>query len=222
MWLMAQRRLPIAHSKNAAGPFYVEDGCCTKCGVPDAIAPDLFEYDRTPQCYVRRQPESADELERMLTVVWSQELGCIRYRGSDERILQRLADAGAMEACDFPAKGIEPVFRNIVRFAVHDDRPVSLRDFAADLQRRQPHARIRTRGWRRSSLSIAWYEDHFHKLTLERADGSRTRRVIRQEGPLGLSIWLHQWLSETLRAEDVRWFSAAEVSRGSDGEDRPW
>ena len=27
---------------NVIGPFYVEDGCCTLCAVPDAIAPELF------------------------------------------------------------------------------------------------------------------------------------------------------------------------------------
>ena len=35
----------VSYTKNVAGDFYVEDGCCITCGVPTGIAPDIFEYD---------------------------------------------------------------------------------------------------------------------------------------------------------------------------------
>ena len=83
---------------NVVGDFYVEDGCCTNCGVPDSIAPDLF--GTADQCYVKKQPTTADELSRMVEVVRSQELGCVRYGGSDRQIIGTLCAAGEARQCD--------------------------------------------------------------------------------------------------------------------------
>ena len=70
------------HHLNVAGPFYVEDGCCTRCGVPDVTAPELFgEADYT--CFVKRQPETTDEVDRMVRAMITSEVGCIRYGGVD-------------------------------------------------------------------------------------------------------------------------------------------
>jgi 4Fe-4S single cluster domain of Ferredoxin I len=54
------------HPKNATGQFYVVNGCCTACGVPTAIAPELFDFDATDHCYVKRQPNSDAEMEKAL------------------------------------------------------------------------------------------------------------------------------------------------------------
>ena len=56
-------RGPI-HPKNVPGPLYVLDGCCTACGVPTSIAPELFEFDSRDHCYVKRQPDSDGEMEK--------------------------------------------------------------------------------------------------------------------------------------------------------------
>jgi hypothetical protein len=62
----------IPHSANVPGDFYVEDGCCTMCEVPFAEAPDLFGSVQDPRgythCYVKRQPETPDELDQMVSV----------------------------------------------------------------------------------------------------------------------------------------------------------
>ena len=68
---------------NVIGDFYVEANCCTLCGVPEAIAPDLFATSDRGHCYVKKQPETADEFDRMTKVFATQDLGCIRYRGTD-------------------------------------------------------------------------------------------------------------------------------------------
>ena len=90
------------HPKNAAGPFYVVFDCCTVCGVPQALAPELFavDPDRNNTCYVKRQPSTAQEMEAAIRVVRTQDLHCIRYGGEDEMILRRLAEAGEMAQCD--------------------------------------------------------------------------------------------------------------------------
>lgn len=87
---------------NVIGDFYVEANCCTLCGVPEAIAPDLFATSDRGHCYVKKQPESADEFDRMTKVFATQDLGCIRYRGTDTQILNELEAVGERDRCDFP------------------------------------------------------------------------------------------------------------------------
>ena len=65
--------------RNAPGEFYVLKDCCTLCGVPWDIAPELFAYDDNG-CWVSRQPETAAEREKMLKVIAFQELDCVRPR----------------------------------------------------------------------------------------------------------------------------------------------
>jgi hypothetical protein len=78
--------------KNVPGDFYVEDGCCTLCGVPVGTAPDLFSQD-DEQCWVSRQPASENDFAIMLKVLRTQELGCVRYRGNDSVLKQADHDA---------------------------------------------------------------------------------------------------------------------------------
>ena len=92
------------HPANAAGDFYVEDGCCTMCLVPFSEAPTLFGACQGPRgyqhCYVKRQPETPPELDQMVSAICCAELECIRYRGTDKIILERLVAAGARAICD--------------------------------------------------------------------------------------------------------------------------
>jgi len=89
------------YPKNAAGDFYVEDGCCTLCSVPWATAPSLFTVDTEGRhCFVSKQPESAAEMDQMVEVVSCSELACVRYCGTDKTILTRLVAAGERRQCD--------------------------------------------------------------------------------------------------------------------------
>jgi hypothetical protein len=78
--------------------FYVQRECCTACGVPQVIAPDLVGWsdEAYPHCIWVKQPQTADELDRAIKIVHAQELGCHRYSGSDPAILERLPP----EECD--------------------------------------------------------------------------------------------------------------------------
>ncbi|WP_428503194.1 ferredoxin [Roseateles sp.] len=88
------------HKSNVPGDFYVEDGCCTSCGMPTTEAPDLFEYDPDGHCYVRKQPTATDEVDRMILAFEVQDIGCIRYKGTDRAIQIRLVESGEGEQCD--------------------------------------------------------------------------------------------------------------------------
>jgi hypothetical protein len=61
------------------------------CGVPQSIAPELVGWvgDKSGHCYWIRQPETADELDRAIKILHTQELGCHRYSGTDPAILKR-------------------------------------------------------------------------------------------------------------------------------------
>lgn len=88
--------LPLV--KSAFGDFNVQNTCCMSCGVPQGIAPDVVGWtDENPaQCYWPKQPQTADELDRAIKIIHTQELGCHSYPGGDPAILQRLP----AEDCD--------------------------------------------------------------------------------------------------------------------------
>ena len=98
----AQRKLERARQRTStASEIYVESQCCTSCGIPWSVAPDLFE-ERDGTCAVRRQPRTVPELRRALKVFVTQDLGCVRYRGTDPRVVALLTKVGCRTHCDEP------------------------------------------------------------------------------------------------------------------------
>jgi hypothetical protein len=93
---------------NVAGDFYVEDGCCSLCAVPGVTAPHPFggfKDDGTlvpdvVQCWVKRQPSSTADLDSMIRTIATQDLGCIRYSGSDSEIIASMRELGEAEQVD--------------------------------------------------------------------------------------------------------------------------
>src|SRR2546426_5210227 len=78
---------------NAAGPFYVEDGCCFICCAPEHEAPGLMGFYQDPSgthkgshCYFRKQPKTRAELEQAIRAVWVSCCGALRYGGHDARV----------------------------------------------------------------------------------------------------------------------------------------
>ncbi len=90
----------IPFPDNVPGDFYVEDGCCTACGLPMTEAPGLFAYASDGHCYVRRQPSSATDMARMIDALAVQELDCIRYKGKNRVVQIRIVAIGEGEQCD--------------------------------------------------------------------------------------------------------------------------
>ena len=86
--------------ENAPGDFYVEDGCCTSCDMPRRVAHGLFSYAPDGHCYVSKQPQNAVETRQMLDACAVQELGCIRYKGSNRVIKIKLIAMGEGDQCD--------------------------------------------------------------------------------------------------------------------------
>lgn len=90
------------HQLNVLGDFYDVDACCTLCGVPASTAQGLFGglnadgtvLENSDHCWVKKQPASNQELDAMLNTMAAQELNCIRYGGSDSRIIERIISIG--------------------------------------------------------------------------------------------------------------------------------
>lgn len=80
------------HPQSVPGDFYVEDGYCLACGVPEFIAPDLVAHTGEPywHCYWKKQPQTSDELDRAIEILHTQELACHHYGGTDPAIIERL------------------------------------------------------------------------------------------------------------------------------------
>lgn len=95
---------------NVVGDFYVEDACCTLCGVPWVTAPELFGgfepdgsvLDATEHCWVKRQPESDAELAAMIDTMSAQEFDCIRYGGKEPAIVERIREIDRATLIDSP------------------------------------------------------------------------------------------------------------------------
>ena len=86
------------HLLNVVGPFYVEDGCCTACGVPQAEAPGfLTDLDELAggHCYVKRQPQTEEQLDAAVQAMVVAEFECIRYGGDDPVVLEKIRHAAA-------------------------------------------------------------------------------------------------------------------------------
>jgi hypothetical protein len=93
--------------------FYVQQGCCIRCGAPQEIAPTLIGWranEELTECYWIRQPQTPDELEQAIKIIHTQDLGCHRYAGTNPKIIRRLPS----DQCDFPSLGL---FHSIWRLA---------------------------------------------------------------------------------------------------------
>ena len=201
---------------NVVGPFYVEDGCCTLCGVPDTEAPDLFA-EAEGHCYVHRQPNTSGELERMLSAISCAELGCIRYAGDDPAILEQLALLGEAAICDSMPLHIAALRRDHVSFELAS--PPAARDILARLV-----DHLMPRGLALSEYALA---GDTVRATLASARSSE-QLVLEQVHPGGRWLlrgaWgsLHPWLATLHGCTDIRWYSRGQWEAGGNWHATPW
>ena len=95
------------HPLSVPGPFYVEDGQCINCWTPSEKAPELFGHFEEPpglrgrsHCYVKKQPGTPAEVERMIQAIQGSCCSGLRYCGEDPAVLSRLKQAGFAGRCD--------------------------------------------------------------------------------------------------------------------------
>ncbi len=202
------------HRLNVLGDFYVVADCCTACGVPRTEAPNLFGMTTEPHdhCYVKRQPQSEDELNQMLSAICCAELACIRYRGNNAAIITRLSAMGEMAVCDTtPPPGTELGLRTHVTFALRG--AADLRGLAASFQafvksQDGPYSRIafpwrlpiattvayQQNGGPRRNVVFDWHARRVHLWHDGRDDPSVSRYIAR-------------WLATLDGVMQIRWYT---------------
>ncbi len=202
------------HPLNVIGDFYVEDGCCTACDVPQAEAPDLFGMTDEPyhHCYVKRQPHSKAEHDEMLSAIACAELQCIHYRGNDSAIISRLSAMDEMEICDTtPPPGTELGLRTHVTFAT--TRSPDMQMLASSFK-----AFLKTQRGEYSRISFPWFSSSSITVTYKRND-RRWRNVAFEscddqvhvshdaDDDIAVTWYIYQWLDTLNGLSDIRWYT---------------
>lgn len=95
---------------NAPGPFYVIKDHCFLCAVPPETAPDNIKWDAEfhrggragcpNHCRVERQPQTPDEVARVIEATCGSCVEALRYCGTDPEILARFRERGLERLCD--------------------------------------------------------------------------------------------------------------------------
>jgi len=95
------------HPLNVPGPFYIEEGQCVNCHGPGELAAELIGWFEEPKdmrgyshCYIKKQPESPADMERMIQAIQASCCSGLRYCGDDPAVLALLAKAGLASRCD--------------------------------------------------------------------------------------------------------------------------
>jgi hypothetical protein len=190
------------------GDFYVEPNCCLLCGVPEAIAPQIF-HTGEHHCSIIRQPCSRDEVNQTIRAMWSSEVDCVRYRGRDETMLERLARAGLSAQTDHGNTSSSHIhLRDQVSFGTPEG--ASLTDacqiastFREDM--RAEGMKVLPAILGRRSVWVSWYKNRFQLVRF--ADAGRGQFVARLRGTMavqGLAWQVDDWL-RAQSFENIRW-----------------
>ena len=201
------------HPRNVPGDFYVEDGCCTLCDIPRTEAPELFALtEHEDHCFVRRQPQTEDETNRMLSAIACAELPCIHYRGHDPAIISCLAAMGEMDICDtVPPVGTELGLRSHVTFACTPYKDLS--GLAASFKtflstHRGKYARITFPSRAGSSTTVKYKrnDEGWHLVNFDKQDDF-VHVWHESHRATSVSWYISRWISSLEHAADIRWYT---------------
>ena len=217
------------HPDNVPGAFYVVDGCCTSCGVPVDVAPDVFAWNKESHCFVKRQPETDAETTRALKAISGAELPCIRYRGTDRAVLERLAGLGQPELADVTPH-LAPVLRNHATFDVASGEPSS----ALLATRFRDHLLADSRSWQRytirpvatflksARLTYGWAMPQFHRVVFRDLGLTQQRWLVSHRTYLAVSDHVNDWLTTDPLVTNVRWYSQESWKGNREWRSTPW
>lgn len=108
------------HPDNAAGDFYVECDSCIACEAPYHAAPELIGRSgssaKNQGCFFRKQPTTADQIDRACNAVVVSCVQAVRYAGNDPEIRRTLYDRGAYASCDAYPTDVEI---EVIEFVKH-------------------------------------------------------------------------------------------------------
>jgi hypothetical protein len=207
---------PAIAALTGDGDFYVEPDCCLLCGVPEDIAPEVFQTGEN-YCFVKQQPCSQDELDRTIRAMWSSEVDCIRYRGQDAELLARLARGGMSDQADHPhqlnARSAPP---DQVSFSLPQGGAVPA--FAAQIAEvfrtdmRANGSSVLPALFGPRTVWISWFQYRFHGVRFINARNGRIVAQLRSRTALqGLAWLVDDWL-RTKEAGGIRWEATGDAA----------
>lgn len=192
--------------------FYVEPECCLLCGIPEDIAPELFETG-DQHCSVKRQPACQAEIDKVVHAMWASEVECIRYRGNDELLLARLAEAGMTGQTDHPsAVRRSLILRDRVNFTITSDSrltgsvQVIAKAFRHD--RKMSGDKVLPGIFGPTSVLFSWFRWRFHVIRFAKGaeQGAFTAQLISVGALQGLAWFVDHWLREQ-GVSDIWWIA---------------
>ena len=169
---------------------------------------------------MKRQPCSPYEIDKTVEAMWSSEADCIRYRGDDAALLERLARAGMSDQADFPLRlDVPAVLRDRVTFGIEAQTrlPTSASLIAAAFR-----TDMRTRGdtvlpalFGRNTVRVSWYQNRFHVVQfINEGDGRFGARLRSRNALQGLAWKVDEWL-RARNAESIYWEAAGDPTSSS-------
>lgn len=204
------------------------------CGAPEMHAPTLMSHDSQGHCFFTRQPASPQETNEAIESTWASCCGALRYGGTDDKILIRLAELGLAEQCDFRLKEEPPPrARTCVSFefagqskpAEANAREIAayLADFIGKSGSRDGKVRSRYIADVSASFVYEWGyvlgEPCCAIFAIEpQADQRRWWiRISRQDGnaTTGFAISIHKALTDDMRFRSIQWFTDDERKMGT-------
>ncbi len=200
------------------GDFYVEPDCCLLCGVPEDIAPEIF-HTGEDYCSIIRQPCSRDEIDRSIRAMWSSEVDCIRYRGHDVIMLERLARAGmAGQADHADTSGSAIRLRDKVSFEILEGASVTDARQIANACREDMRAKgkkVLPALFGRRSVWVSWYKNRFHLVRfVDAGQGQFVARLQWTMAVQGLAWLVDDWL-RAQSVQNIRWETTGDPSSAS-------
>jgi hypothetical protein len=207
--------------------FYIEAECCLSCGVPESVAPELFGMGEHA-CFLRRQPVSHPETDKMLRAMRQSEVDCIRYRGSDHALLKRLGEADlAYLADDERVHEFSALRRDRVTFSLpvsRQDTPAVVADMFRDFLGRNDRYTVR-RAVLRRRVSFSWYERNYNSVVFGTRPNGEPVAVLRPgSAPAlqGLAETVDEWLRNVYGADDIAWHTREGLAAGKIGYRLPY
>ena len=227
---------PKAYPKNIEGDFYVEDGCCLACDIPNYYAPDLFSYDESLHCFVSKQPANQDELFRMIEIVMSADLECIRYSGTNPQMLKRLAEAGVSYSCDNKhlVQNIKPLLINHVTFECPQfESAVEVAEQFKEniLKENSEYIQHKFSNYTEDELGISynynWYQENYCRIWFNKIESANVWHVFHsidyeKEHSRGITIRIDEWLRANEKVSGIKWFTNPAWKKSSDWLETPF
>ena len=213
---------PKPYHKNVSGDFYVEDGCCITCMVPEVHAPDLMSFDEdNAHCFVSKQPTNENEIYQAIKAIWAAEVGCIRYGGRDSEILRRLAEVGVPERCDEQEtiQQIKPLLRNYVSFECSEIKSVwelaqQAKDYILNQNTEYTHYKVSKIRTDKSGItfSFSWFENNYHSVWFNRIESINVWYIFHSPeyeelGSRAISLHFDEWLRSDKKFTQIGWFT---------------